>query len=95
MIAKEGELTKHYYRFKYNELLNKESCNILCGFVCLFGGKENFVICKKLEKNLQKYTHRGPDHQSFYKDNFFACSFKDFLFKILIMVKSTFQVSRQ
>ena len=49
----------------------------MCGFVCLFGGKENFYLfAKKLEKNLKKYTHRGPDHQSFYKDNFFACSFR-------------------
>ena len=49
----------------------------MCGFVCLFGGEKNFhKFSKILEKNLLKFTHRGPDHQSFYKDNFFACSFR-------------------
>ncbi|MDC1497003.1 asparagine synthase (glutamine-hydrolyzing) [Pelagibacteraceae bacterium] len=49
----------------------------MCGFVCLFGGNKNFhKFSKVLEKNLLKFTHRGPDHQNFYKDNFFACSFR-------------------
>ncbi len=49
----------------------------MCGFVCLFGGTKNFhKFASILEKNLLKFTHRGPDHQSFYKDNYFACSFR-------------------
>ena len=49
----------------------------MCGFICLFGNGKNYrYYSKKIVKNLKKNIHRGPDHQSFYFDKFFTCSFR-------------------